>query len=82
MDVFPGWLKYAVVIPLHKKVDVSNMANYRPISLLPLFSKDFEKTIYYRFNPHLQANSILLNNTDSGKVFQLNTLLSHLQVIY
>jgi hypothetical protein len=59
MDVFPERLKYAVVIPLHKKGAVSNMGNYRPISLLPVFSKVFEKSVYYRLNPHLQANSIL-----------------------
>ena len=32
MGVFPEWLKCTVVIHLHKKGDVSNMANYRPIS--------------------------------------------------
>ena len=35
------------------------MANCRPISLLPMFSKVFEKSVYYRLNQHLQANSIL-----------------------
>ena len=48
MGVFPERLKYAVVIPLHKKGDVSNMANYRPISLLSVFSKVFEKAMYCR----------------------------------
>jgi len=59
MGVFPEWLKYAVVISLYKKGDVANMANCRPISLLPMFSKVFEKSVYYRLNQHLQANSIL-----------------------
>jgi len=45
MGVFPEWLEYAVVISLHKKGDVSNMADYRPISLLPVFSKVFEKSV-------------------------------------
>jgi len=44
---------------LHKKGDISNMANYRPISLLPVFSKVFEKAMYHRLNHHLQANSTL-----------------------
>jgi hypothetical protein len=39
MGVFPEQLNYAVVIPLHNEGDVSNMANYRPISLLPVFLK-------------------------------------------
>ena len=41
MGVFPERLKYVVVIPLHKKGDVSNMDNYRTISLLPVFLKVF-----------------------------------------
>jgi len=59
MGVFPERLKYAIVIPLRKKGDLSNMANYRPISLLPLFSKVFEKAMYCRLNQHLQTNSLL-----------------------
>jgi len=37
--VFPEQLKYTVVIPLHKKGDISNIAIYRPISLLRVFLK-------------------------------------------
>jgi hypothetical protein len=38
-----GFLKYAMVKPLHKKGDRSNISNYRPISMLSSFSKVFEK---------------------------------------
>ena len=54
MGVFPEQL-----IPLHKKGDISSMPNYRPISLLPVFSKVFEKSMYSRLNHHLKANNIL-----------------------
>jgi len=59
MDVFPERLKYGIVIALHKKSDVSNMVNYRPISLLPLFLKTFEKAICWRLNQQSEANNIL-----------------------
>jgi len=37
------------------------MAIYRPISLLPVFSKVYEKAMYCRLNQHLQAKSLLAN---------------------
>ena len=43
---FPGALKVADVIPVFKKEDPNNKANYQPISLLPTFSKIFERVIF------------------------------------
>jgi hypothetical protein len=52
-------LEYAVVKPLFKNGDRSSILNYRPISLLPVFSKIIEKTIHSRLNQHLNTNNIL-----------------------
>jgi len=58
-SIFPEHLKYAVITPLHKRGDVSDIANYRPISLLPVFSKILEKAMHSGLNQHLQTNNIL-----------------------
>ena len=50
---FPRLLKLAKVVPLHKKESVLNYLNYRPISLLSVFSKIYEKTIYVRIYSYL-----------------------------
>lgn len=46
--VFPDVLKVARVVPLHKSGDKSLLCNFRPISILPVLSKIFEKFIYKR----------------------------------
>jgi hypothetical protein len=83
MGVFPKWLKYAIVILLHKEGDVSNIANYRPLSLLRVLSNVFAKAMYYRFITAYRLTVYwLLNKMDSGIVFQLNRKLSHLQITH
>ena len=44
-STFPDKLKLADIAPLSKNDDVTNKANYRPISMLPIVSKVFEKLI-------------------------------------
>ena len=43
---FPGILKYADVTPVFKKGDTTDKTNYRPISTLSNFSKNFKKLIH------------------------------------
>ena len=57
--VFPDSLKNARVTPIKKKGDKCNLSNYRPISLLPVFSKVFEKVAYIQLYDYLENNSIL-----------------------
>ena len=40
---FPSKLKLADITPLHKKLETVFKENYRPISLLPVVSKIFER---------------------------------------
>ena len=46
--VFPHELKVAKVIPFFKSNDPMVFSNYRPVSVLPLFSKIFERLMYNR----------------------------------
>ena len=57
--VYPNLLKNALVKAIHKKGDVDQEANYRPISLLCNFGKIFEKLIYSRLINFLEGHSII-----------------------
>ena len=57
--IFPTRLKYATIKPILKNGNKENVANYRPISVLPSFSKILEKIIYVRLVNHLETNNIL-----------------------
>jgi len=60
--IFPERLKYAVIKPVFKNGDKNDVSNYRPISLLPVFSKVFEKVLYVRMYQHLINNDILVDD--------------------
>ena len=56
---FPSDMKVAKILPLHKGDSVLIPGNYRPISLLPIFSKIFERLIYNRLIEFITHNNIL-----------------------
>ena len=58
-------LKKANVVPVHKKEDKMLVKNYRPISLLPIFGKMFERVIYNSLFNYFQSN-ILFTPSQSG----------------
>ena len=47
---FPGSLKLSDITPVYKKLDPSDKANYRPVSVLPLLSKVF----YHYYQKYLK----------------------------
>ena len=64
-ECFPNEWKKANVIPVHKKGDKQIINNYRPVSLLPICSKIFEKIIFFSLFKFLKDNKFL-NCNQSG----------------
>ena len=52
-------LKIARVTPFFKGGDPGNISNYRPISVLPFFSKILERIIYNRLYKYLTTEELL-----------------------
>ena len=57
--VFPNELKVAKVIPLYKGGDSMLLVNYRPVSILPVFSKIFERLMYDRLLTFIDEMDLL-----------------------
>jgi len=60
--LFPQALKIAKVVPIFKKGPKDEASNYRPISVLPFFSKFFEKTMHVRLNNYITKFDILFTS--------------------
>ena len=58
-NTFPASLKAAKVIPLPKSKDVSELNNFRPISLLSVLSKPLEKHVHKHLIEYLEENNLL-----------------------
>ena len=61
--IFPDSLKLANITPVHKKDETTYKEIYRPVSVLPLFSKIFEKVIYDQLSQYMEK---YLNNLLCG----------------
>ena len=59
IGIFPDKLKVDKVNPLYKKGTCDNPSNYRPISILSVFSKIFEKLMHQRLYKFLELFEIL-----------------------
>ena len=49
---YPERLKFSLIKPIYKSGDKFSPSNYKPISILPAFSKIFEKVMYKRLFDH------------------------------
>ena len=87
MGVFPDCLKLAEVIPVFKAGSKLTVSNYRPISLLNIFSKIFEKCLFSRLSDFCLTHKIISNNqfgfrsgssTENAVVKICNDISNHL----
>lgn len=81
---FPDALKCSRIIPLYKDGNQLLASNYRPISILPVFSKIFESILCDRINSFLTRNKIIHPNQfgfqkNSGTLSATSTVIDMLQ---
>ena len=57
--IFPKELKIANIVPIFKADDEMVFTNYRPVSVLPVFSKLLERLMYNRLIDYINENQIL-----------------------
>ena len=82
--MFPTKWKMANVVPVYKKDDKQNVKNYRPVSLLPIFGKIFERLIYKEMYAFFIENNLISQNQSCFKQGDscINQLLSITHDIY
>ena len=56
---FPDILKIGKITPIFKKGNPQLLDNYRPVSIIPIFAKIFEKVIYSRLYSFLTAMNVI-----------------------
>ena len=82
--IYPSVWKKANIVPIHKKESRQNKKNYRPISLLPIFGKIFEKLLFDTLYCHLCDNNLLTQNQSGFRPGDstINQLLAITHKIY
>ena len=81
---FPTEWKKANVVPVHKKGDKQILKNCRPVSLLPICGKIFERLIYNNLFEYFIENDLISQNQSGFKPGDscINQLISIIHEIY
>ena len=64
---FPSEWKKGNVVPIHKKDDKQCLSNYRPVSLLPICGKIFEKLIFNEMFKFFIENELISQDQSAFK---------------
>ena len=87
MGIFPSKLKHAKIIPIYKDGNEDESSNYRPISILSIFNRLFEKVMYNRLKSFLNKYNVLyesqygfceLRSTDHAILDIVNKIQSYM----
>ena len=73
-DIFLEQLKVVKVFPIFKVGNIEEGGNYRPISVLPIFSKVLERIVYNRTYEYFKENDMLFSKQFG---FQVNNSTHH-----
>ena len=81
---FPNNCKKSNVVPIHKKGDRQLLLDYKPVSLLPICSKIFERIIFNPIFEILDENGLLCPNQSGFRAYDSceKQLLSAVHNIY
>ena len=82
--IFPNAYKIAKITPIFKADDETLLSNYRPISVLPVFSKNLERIMYNRISTYLSKHNLLYkkqfgfqnNHSTNQEILQLTNDIS------
>ena len=85
---FPVEWKKSKVIPLHKKDDVLDPKNYRPVAIVPVLSKILEKLVFSQILGFMDQNNLINpnhhayrpgHNTTSAMISMYDTWISMIE---
>ena len=76
---FPHSWKVSKVVPLLKKDDPLQSKNYRPVALLPIFSKILERAVFMQVVEYVESNGLISTNHHGGRQHH-NTATALLQM--
>ena len=82
--IFPEKLKCAYVFPVHKANSKLSVSNFRPISILPILSKIFEKVVSTRLMKFLKSTNAIFEHQfgfQTGKSTDLAILDIHSKIV-
>ena len=65
--MFPSEWNKGNIFPIHKKRDKQVLKNYRPVSLLPIYGKVFERVIFNKMFSFLLKNNLVSPNRSGSK---------------